>query len=75
VTGSPSLSAITRDSASGPRYLVYVRRSRADVLGGAFGGIVRRMVERRVRGEAPSVLDGLRNRLESGEPRALPDAQ
>jgi hypothetical protein len=75
LTGSLSLSAITRDSASGARYLVYVRRSRADVLGGAFGGIVRRIVERRVRGEAPAVLDGLRNRLESGEPRALPDAQ
>jgi hypothetical protein len=50
------------------RYLVYLNRSRIDVLDGFLGGFVRRIVERRLRSEAADVVRGLRRRLESGEP-------
>ena len=49
-------------------YLVYLNRSHVDAFRGIFGGMVRRVVERRVKSEAPGVLDGLRRRLESGDP-------
>jgi hypothetical protein len=67
VTGSLALTAITR----GPdqrRFLVYFNRSRVDVLDGFLGGIVRRVMERRLRGEAVQVVQELRRRLESGTP-------
>jgi hypothetical protein len=50
------------------RYLVYAQRARIDAFQGLFGGLVRRIVERRVKAEAPGVLRGLRKRLESGDP-------
>jgi hypothetical protein len=53
---------------NGRRYLVYLNRSAVDAFHGFFGGMVRRMVEHRVKAEAPAVLRGLRARLESGEP-------
>ena len=71
LTASLSLTALTRPAADGRRYLLYLRRSRADVLGGTFGAMVRRIIERRVRAEAPGVLDALRRRLENGAPSAL----
>jgi hypothetical protein len=48
------------------KYLVYLHRSDVDALRGALGGIVRRVVERRVTSEAPALLRDLRERLESG---------
>ena len=68
---SLSLTAITHPSAGGRRYLLYTRHSRVDVFQGAFAGIVRRMVEKRIRADAPAVLDAMRRRLEHGDPRAL----
>ena len=50
------------------RYLVYVHRSHVDVLEGLLGGVARRMIERRVKAEAPGVLTTLRVRLEAGDP-------
>ena len=64
LTASLSLTSITPAVAGSPRYLVYVRRSRADVLGGAFAGIIRVLTERRIQSEAPA-LDSLRRRLET----------
>jgi hypothetical protein len=62
---------ITALVADGPtRYLVYVNRTHVDAFGGMFGHMVRRLVERRVRSEAPAVLQNLRQRLEAGEPPA-----
>jgi hypothetical protein len=52
----------------GNQYLVYAHRSTVDVLDGVFGGVVRRMIERRVKAEAPGLLYALRARLESGDP-------
>ena len=63
-----TMTALTGEDTS--RYLVYVNRSHVDAFRGFFGGMVRRTVERRVKAEAPEVLRGLRQRLESGDPPA-----
>jgi hypothetical protein len=68
VNASFGLTALVRGEAGGSNYLVYVNRSEVDVLHGMFGGVVRGFIQRRVKAEATSVLRGLRQRLESGEP-------
>ena len=50
------------------RHLAYFRRTRVDALRGAFGPIVRLILERRVRGEAPAIMSALRHKLEGGDP-------
>jgi hypothetical protein len=57
-----------RGEPGGPNYLVYVNRSQVDVLHGMFAGIIRWFMQRRLKAEAATVLQGLRRRLESGEP-------
>jgi hypothetical protein len=64
---SLGITAIVRDGPS-KRYLTYLNRTDVDVLGGFFGGLVRSILQRRLRNEAPGILIGLRERLESGEP-------
>jgi hypothetical protein len=64
LTASLSFTAISDASDGASRYLVYARRSRADVLTGPFAGLIRRTVERRIRSEGPALLDRLRRRLE-----------
>jgi hypothetical protein len=71
MTGALGLTAITSASGGSERYLVYLNRSRADVFDGVFGGWVRRIVERRLRSEAPPAIEALRLRLESGSPPVL----
>ena len=66
--GSISVTALVVES--GTRYLVYLNRSHIDAFQGLFGGVIRSTVERRVRREAPGVLQNLRKRLESGDPPA-----
>jgi hypothetical protein len=59
------MTALTGSAEDG-WYLVYVHRSQLDVLEGLFGGLVRRVIERRVRDEAPELLLALRRTLEEG---------
>lgn len=66
--GAWSFTALVRDDSS--TYLVYVNQSSIDLLSTWYGGLVRRAVERRLRSEAVDVLEGLRRRLESGDPPA-----
>jgi hypothetical protein len=68
LNGSLGFTAIVPGGRGSRHYLVYLNRSDVDVLGGVFGGIVRWFMERRLRSEAQDVLQGLRRRLESGEP-------
>ena len=70
VDASLGVMAVVRESAGGPGYLVYINRSQVDVLGGIFGGLVRMVVQRRLRSEATDVLRDIRKRLESGNPPA-----
>jgi hypothetical protein len=65
---SLSIIAVTTPSAGGERYLLYTRHSRLDVFDGMLGGVVRRMIEGRIRTDAPAVLDTTRRRLERGDP-------
>jgi hypothetical protein len=64
--GAVAVTAIA--GSPGNQYLVYAHRSTVDVLDGIFGGLVRRIIERRVKAEAPGILNALRVRLESGDP-------
>ena len=68
INASLGITALMRGAPEGPIYLVYVNRSQVDVLHGMFGGVVRWFMQRRLKAEAASVLQGLRRRLESGEP-------
>lgn len=74
LSASLSLTAITPPSAHGHRYLLYTRHSRVDLFRGTLAGMVRRMVEKRIRSDGPAVLDGLRRRLETGEPAVVPES-
>jgi hypothetical protein len=65
---SLGFTAIVRGDEGSHNYLAYLNRSDVDVLGGAFGGLVRWFMERRLRSEAADVLEGLKGRLESGPP-------
>jgi hypothetical protein len=68
VTGAFGIIAITRAAPGRPRYLLYLNRSRVDVLDGRLASFVRHVIERRIRAEAPASLQALRRRLEGGEP-------
>lgn len=68
LTASLSLTLMTGGVEGQPRYLVYLRRSRTDAFEGLFGKVVRGVVERRIRSDAPAVLDAMRRKLEGGEP-------
>ena len=71
VNASLGVTALMRGDPGGSSYLVYVNRSEVDVLHGVFGGLIRWFMQRRLKGEAANVLQGLRRRLESGEPSAV----
>jgi hypothetical protein len=58
------MTAITGSAEEG-WYLTYLHRSEIDLLDGLFGGLVRRVIERRVRDEAPGLLHALRRSLEA----------
>jgi hypothetical protein len=51
--------------------LLYVNRSRVDVLSGTLKGFFRQAIEGQIRSEGPDVLDTLRRQLESGRDGAL----
>ena len=52
---------------SQPPSLAYLRLSTVDVFDGAFGGIVRRLVNRRIRSDGPRAIDAIRRKLEGSD--------
>jgi len=68
VDGAWSFTALLRGTPSND--LMYLNQSDVDLLDAWYGGLVRRVAERRLREEAVDVLNGLRRRLESGDPPA-----
>ena len=62
--GAIAMTAITTDEASGVRYLVYMNRSSVDLLGGLLGGLRRAVIESRLKGQVPDIIQRLRGRLE-----------
>lgn len=67
-THSLGTTAIVHDARIDQRYLVYVNRSRVDVLKGLFGGLKRKLIEGRLSSSAASFVRVARRRLESGAP-------
>lgn len=61
---------LVRDPASDGFYMTYVNRAQLDVLSGFWGGLVRAIINRRLKGDAATVLRTLRDRIESGPPKA-----
>jgi hypothetical protein len=70
IRASPGVTMLVRGESERSNYLVHVNGSQVDALGGVFGGMVRWFAERRLTAEAADVMQGLRRRLESGEPPA-----
>jgi hypothetical protein len=70
MTGSLAMTAVASGRQSTRGHLIYLNRSRVDVLGGVFGRITRLFIERRLRAEAAEVVEGLRTRLESLPPES-----
>ncbi len=68
VLASLNITAILRGRSPAEHYLVYLNRSRVDVLDRWYGGVARLVIERRLRGEAAEVFQGLKSRLEQGDP-------
>lgn len=68
LTASLSFTAIGGATEGTDRYLVYLNHSRSDVLDGLFGGLIRRVIERRLKAEGPAALGVIRRRLESDPP-------
>lgn len=62
------LTALVRNPQNGRAYLVYFHRSSVDILRGFWGGLISHILKRRLQAEAPTVLNGIRRRLESGMP-------
>jgi len=60
----------SRDPDSGQGYMTYTNRAQLDVLGGMFGGVVRGIINGRLKGDAATVLRTLRTRIESGPPKS-----
>ena len=70
LNGSLNLTALVGGEEAA-RYLVILNRARVDVVQGFFGGLTRVFVERRLRSELSSVIEGLAKRLESGPPEGM----
>lgn len=60
---------LTRDPARDGYYLTYANRAQLDVLSGFWGGLVRTIINSRLKGDAAAVLRTLRGRIESGQPK------
>ena len=60
---------LARDPVRGSLYMTYTNRAQLDVLKGIFGGLVRAIINGRLKGDAASVLRTLRDRIESGPPK------
>jgi hypothetical protein len=70
LTGSLAMTAVAGGGNGSRGHLMYLNRSRVDVLGGIFGRITRLFIERRLRAEAAEVVEGLRARIESDPPES-----
>ena len=70
--GGLGLTMVLQDPAGERTYLAYLNRSQIDFLRGFFGKLAREIVEGRLERHAPSIIRGLRQRLEGGSPGTDP---
>jgi len=71
MNGMLSHITLSRDAASGRRYMTYTNRAQLDVLKGFWGGVARTVINGRLKDDAATVLGTLRSRIESGPPKAI----
>lgn len=67
-----AVTTISRGAPDEPRYLLYINRSRVDVLHGTLKSFFRHSIDNQIRAEGPEVLDALRRQLESMGPIRQP---
>jgi hypothetical protein len=72
VNASLGVTALIRVGPDSASYLVYVNRTEIDILHGAFSGVMRGVMQRRLKAGAENVLETYRRRLESGDPPPEP---
>jgi hypothetical protein len=68
--GALGLTTVTCDEVTPTCYLAYLNRTQVDFLGGFFGAFKRAAIEGRIESATPNLLRDVRQRLESGPPRA-----
>lgn len=68
------VTALVRDPATDQAYFVYIVRASVDVLRGFWGGLVRHVLQRRLKSEGVALVDGMRRRLERGWPPSMTTA-
>jgi len=69
-SASLNMTSLVRRPGSGgaPYYLVVVNRTTIDAVGGMFGAITRRVIEGRMKRDAPGLVATFRRRIEAGPP-------
>jgi hypothetical protein len=72
--GSVGITMMVPGAPGGRQYLVYLNRSRLDVLGGMLGGLKKWVIRRRLSEDGTDVLRALRSRMESGDPPGVSGA-
>ena len=65
LNGALALTAVVGVQNGTPRFLVYLNRSRVDILGGMLGWIKRTLVEERLESETGRIFQALTDRLRS----------
>jgi hypothetical protein len=65
---SLTVTAFLQDQPTSRPYFVYLHRSSVDLLGGFWGGLTRSVIESRTRKDGPAILNGVAERLASGDP-------
>jgi hypothetical protein len=65
LNGALALTAVVGAQNGTPRFLVYLNRSRVDILGGMLGWIKRTLVEERLESETGRIFQALTDRLRS----------
>jgi hypothetical protein len=68
------VTALLRDPAADQAYFVYIVRASVDVLRGFWGGLVRHVLQRRLKSEGVALVNGIRKRLEAGWPPSMTTA-
>jgi hypothetical protein len=68
VNASLSVTALTSRTPSDSNYLVYTNRTEVDILHGIFEGVIRSVMQNRVRDATTRELEVYKQRLESGPP-------
>jgi hypothetical protein len=69
MNGMLSHITLAREPGTNAFYMTYSNRAQLDALSGFWGGIVRTIINSRLRGDAATVLEALRGRIESGPPK------